>query len=111
MNNDISTLAALDNEIAENSGIAVYFYSDQCAPCVSLRPKVAALLTDHYPKMKLVFVNSQRQPEIPAKHGVFANPCILLFFEGKEFRRFSKYISIHQIDDEIKRVYTLVFDE
>lgn len=111
MTDEIINNKMLELAIKEQSGIAVYFYSDQCAPCVSLRPKVARLIAGHYPKMKLVFVNSQRYPEIPAKYGVFANPCILMFFEGKEFRRYSKYISIRQIDEDIKRIYTLAFDE
>lgn len=104
-------LAALKNKIDKEKALLVYFFNDNCAPCISLRPKVEHLMANSFPKINLIFVNSQSESEIPAAFGVFANPAILLFFEGKEYRRFSKYVSLIELEEVIKRYYYLLFEE
>ncbi len=100
----------LKQQIAGEKGVISYFYSDRCAPCVSLRPKVKQMVEEDFPGMKLILVNSENHPETTAHFGVFANPSIIVFFEGKEFRRYSKYISINEMGGDINRIYPLVFD-
>ena len=85
--------------IQEELGVLLYFYNDDCAPCISLRPKVESLMEQRFPKMKILWVNSKATPDIPASYSVFANPTILVFFDGKEFKRFSKYVSINELDN------------
>ena len=111
MENEIQSLAELQSLSENEKGLLIYFYSDRCAPCVSLRPKVAGMIADDFTEMKMVFVNSEKKPELPAHFGVFANPSIIVFFEGREFRRYSKYISINELGSDIDRVYQMVFAE
>lgn len=110
MYNELNTSEELDKVIAENTAVIVYFYSDKCAPCVSLRPKVLDLVEKKFPKMKLVFVNSEKTPIMPAKYNAFSSPTLIVFFEGKEHRRESKYISISQLSDVIERPYNMIFE-
>jgi len=100
----------MEKIINENIGAMVYFYSDKCAPCVSLRPKVRELVEQKFPKMNLVYVNSEKNPMMPAKYNAFSSPTLIIFFEGKEYRRESKYISIPQLSDVIERPYNMVFE-
>ena len=106
---NISNLDELIQIVNQQTAVVIYFYNDDCPPCISLRPKVENLITHTFQKMKLVWVNSQNHPEIPANYNVFANPTILVFFEGKEFWRFSKYVSISELEQAIERYYKLVF--
>lgn len=110
MKNEYHSIEKLHEIISGEKGLLAYFYSDRCAPCVSLRPKVETLVSEYFQDMKMVFVNSEAHPDISAHYGIFANPCILVFFEGHEFRRYSKYISISQLGSDIQRVYSLLFD-
>lgn len=110
MQHQVFTLDELKSLIETEKGLMAYFYSDRCAPCISLRPKVELMTTEDFPEMKFVLINSEKYPEIPAAFGVFANPAILVFFEGQEFRRYSKYISINQLGSDIERIYNMVFD-
>jgi thioredoxin-like negative regulator of GroEL len=100
----------LEESIKDAKALLVYFYSDQCAPCISLRPKVEQLLKEDYPEMKLQLINSQSYPEITASFSVFAFTTLILFFEGREQQRFSKYVSIQQLHETIGRPYSLIFD-
>lgn len=102
---------ALNNSIEKEKALMVYFFNDECAPCISLRPKVEHLIVDSFPKMKLIFVNSKSEPEVPAMFGIFANPAILLFFEGKEYQRYSKFVSITELNETIRRYYSMLFEE
>ena len=88
----------------------VYFYNNNCAPCISLRPKVEELISESFPKMKLAFVNSEKYMDITASYNVFSNPTLIIFFEGREYRRESKYISISQLSESIERPYNLIFE-
>ena len=110
MENEITSLDTLKQLSENEKGLLIYFYSNRCAPCHSLRPKVLEMIRVDFPEMKLVFVNSEKQPEIPAHYGVFANPGIIVYFEGKEFRRYSKYISINELGGDIDRIYRIVFE-
>ena len=110
MQNELSTIQQLEEHINNEMASIVYFYNDHCAPCISLRPKVIKMVEDEFPEINLAFVNSEKFPELPAQFNVFSNPTIILFFDGKEYRRESKYISIPQLSAEIERPYQLIFD-
>ena len=110
MNNEITTKDEISNLIATEPAVITYFYSDNCAPCVSLRPKVQKLVDEDFPKIKLVLINAETLPELPAAYSVFSNPTLILFFDGREYRRESKYISIPQLSESIERPYNMLFE-
>jgi len=105
-----STLIEIQNLIQDNEALLIYFSTNQCAPCVSLRPKVLNLVQTKFPKMKMEFIDAESAPEITGHFSVFASPTILLFFDGKETRRFSKYVSVAELGESIERYYKLIFE-
>ena len=110
MNSEINTLEELQTLVAEEPAVLAYFYNDNCAPCLSLRPKVIDMVNEHFPKLELRFINSDKR-EIPASYGVYDNPTLLVFFDRKEYIRVSKYVSTHQLAEQIQRYYDMIFDE
>ncbi len=110
MNNEFTTNEEIKDLIVKEAAVIIYFYSDNCAPCLSLRPKVQQLVDEQYPETKLAFVNSEKYPTLPAEYSIFSNPTLLLFFEGREYRRESKYISIPQLSEAIERPYNMIFE-
>jgi thioredoxin-like negative regulator of GroEL len=99
----------LKKEISNAPGILVYFKNDKCAPCMVLRPKVEELVANEFPALKFVVVDTMESPLLSGTFNVFANPTILVFFEGKEYIRKSKYIGISELGQEIQRIYSMVF--
>jgi thioredoxin-like negative regulator of GroEL len=94
----------------ENTGAAlVYFYSNSCTPCMQLRPKVTALIEESYDDLELILVDSAEYPAITASFGAFSFPTILLMFEGKEYKRYSKYVSMAALQQDIDRLSALYF--
>jgi len=105
----LKTIEQTEELLKKETAVLLYFFSDSCAPCISLRPKVIELVNSSFPKMKLVFINSATNPMVPAHFSVFANPTLLIFFEGKEYNRLSKYVSISQLEEVIERPYSMIF--
>lgn len=101
----------IEQEIAQQDAILLYFYSDRCAPCVSLRPKIQELIDVDFPNIKILFIDSEAHPEIAATYNVFSNPTFIVFFQEREFQRWSKYVSTAQIAAAIERPYNLLFSE
>lgn len=104
------TVDELEKKVAESKGLLVYFKNDNCAPCLVLRPKVAELVEKEFPKMELLIVDSVESPMLAGPFRVFSNPTLLVFFEGKEYLRKSKYIAIPELESEMRRLYNMVFE-
>ncbi len=108
---ELENIESVVSVIEKETAVLLYFYSDHCAPCISLRPKVMDLVQKDFPKVSVYLVNSEKHPEIAASFNSFSNPTLILFFDGREYRRMSKYISIPQLAGEIARPYEMIFEE
>ncbi|MBE0641653.1 MAG: thioredoxin family protein [Bacteroidales bacterium] len=111
MNDTTSTGMMVREILIKEPAVMLYFYNDHCAPCISLRPKVEYLLEQEFPMLKLVLVNGESEAMTSAAFGVFSHPTLIIFFEGKEYIRESKYVSIGQLDRAIRRPYDLLFKD
>jgi thioredoxin-like negative regulator of GroEL len=94
--------------IETQKGVVLYFKNDLCGPCLALRPKVETLIKIKFEKMDFKIVDTVKQPELSNTFNVFSNPTILVFFEGKEYIRKSKYVSITELEKDIGRLYEMV---
>ena len=106
----IYNLQLLQEIIENEKGVLLYFSSDSCSVCKVLKPKVAQLLREKFPKMAMRYVDTELSPVISGQFRVFTIPTILIWFEGKEQVRFSRNISIHQLEESISRPFSMVFD-
>jgi len=98
---------ALQELVNKVENLLVYFYHDGCAPCISLRPKVELLIEERFPEMDMVYVDAAQFPELISKFQAYSYPLLIFYFEGKEYLRFSKYVSISELQESIGRIYDL----
>jgi thiol-disulfide isomerase/thioredoxin len=103
------TTAELQTLINENQAVMLYFYNDNCAPCKVLRPKVQQMVQDEFPNIKFYLINTELQAVLSAHYGIFSSPTLLVFFEGKEYIRESKNISISELHEKTERFYSMIF--
>lgn len=108
--NELTTNDQVEKLVTDEPAVLLYFYSDNCAPCLSLRPKVVELVCESFPEIKIGFVNGETDRSIPAKFNAFSFPTLILFFEGKEYIRESKYVAMPQLSASISRPYNLLFE-
>lgn len=98
-----------DLHLTNHKAYLVYFFHDQCPPCINLRPKEKNLIESKFPQIVLDFVDAIAFPAVASAHGVFTFPTLILYFEGKEFGRWSKYVSVAQLEEQIRRPYDFLF--
>ena len=97
-------------EILKTSkAVMLYFASTNCSVCEVLRPKIEMNISLNFPKMKQYYINSNQNLDIASFFNIFSSPTILVFFEGKEFKRYGRNISLDIFNSEIKRLYEMVF--
>ena len=101
----IYNIQELQDKIAREKALVLYFSSDSCSVCKVLKPKVTELLRDKFPLIRALYVDIEKSPVISGQFRVFTIPTILIFFEGKEQVRYSRNISMHQLEAAIERLY------
>lgn len=106
----INNLIELQHKIDSEKGVLLYFSSDSCSVCKVLRPKVTELLHEQFPLIVSHYVDIEKSPVISGQFRVFTIPTIILFFEGKEHIRYSRNISMHQLEESLSRPYNLIFE-
>ncbi len=109
--NGIYNIQELQELITREKGLLLYFSSDSCSVCKVLKPKVEELLQEQFPKILSRYVDIEKSPVISGQFRIFTIPTILIFFEEKEQVRYSRNISMHQLEDSISRPYGLIFEE
>ena len=107
---EYESIEEVEQLVARLPAVLLYFYSNNCAFCLSLRPKVVELVCDRFPKIRIGFVNAEKHRDIAAAHHAFSFPTLILYFEGKEHYRGSKYVAIPQLADTINKPYVLFFE-
>ena len=80
--------------------VFVDFWAEWCAPCRAMGPYVDKLAGDYDGKLKVVKINTQDNPEVPAKYGITAIPTFLLIKGGEVV----KQMVGSQSYDELKKV-------
>jgi len=98
------------NNLKEGPALLAYFSTEACNVCKVLKPKVMQLLEDEFPEMQMAYVKSDVLPEIAAQNRVFIAPTIIVFFEGRETIRKSRSFGVGELQQEISRYYSMIFD-
>jgi thioredoxin-like negative regulator of GroEL len=95
--------------VEENMAVLAYFSTTACSVCQVLKPKVAHMIGELFPKIKTIYISSDQLPEVAAQNRIFTAPTILVFFEGRETIRKSRAFGIDELKAEIQRPYSVLF--
>jgi len=63
--------------------VLVDFWAEWCAPCRAMGPYIDKLAEEYDGQLKVVKINTQDNPEVPAKYGITAIPTLLLIKGGE----------------------------
>jgi len=107
----IRTEADFKRCLEAQKGVLFYFATQSCSVGEALEPKVKELLSEKYPKLKYRFVDMNMAKELSAALQVFVEPTLLLFVEGKEYIRKSRHIGLMELDEALRRLYALAFED
>ena len=100
----------LKQTIKNNDAVMIYFSGENCGVCKVLEPKIKDAFTLSFPKIKQIYINAEKYKTTAIEYGVFSMPTIIVYFDGKEFARKSRNLSVAVFIEELKRPYGLFFD-
>lgn len=106
----IHSIQEFDQVLLENDVVLAYFSTEICSVCKVLKPKVIEVISESFPQIKMVFIESDKLPELAAQNRVFAAPTVIIFFAGRETIRKSRAFGVDELKSEIQRPYSFMFE-
>ena len=107
---EIVTLDEIQNEIANELGVMLYFSGIHCNVCHALRPKVQELFAEKFPGIKQRYIDAENSREVAAHYNVFAVPTMIVFMDRREFAREGRAVSLVELESRLARPYGMMMD-
>lgn len=108
MDTTLTEISELHEILKNEMATVLYFSSPSCNVCHVLRPKLMEALEENFPSIGRYHADVALTPEIASEFQVFSAPTIIVFFEGREFIRKGRAVSVDGLLQEIKRPYELM---
>ena len=106
----IHSIQEFDHILSENKAVLAYFSTENCSVCKILKPKVDEMISEAFPMLKMISVESDQLPEVAAQSNVFSSPTVVVYFEGRETIRKSRSFGVDELKSEIQRFYSILFE-
>jgi thioredoxin 1 len=94
---------AIVQQIAEKERLLAYFSFLECNVCKTLLPKVKDMIAG-YAGVDFLYIDINRNPLLRGQYLVFSVPTLVLFEQGRETKRFSRYFSLEELKTEVERI-------
>jgi thioredoxin-like negative regulator of GroEL len=107
--NEIYSLSEFEKTLDQNQAALFYFSASHCSVCKVLKPKLNQMIENDYPEIHLFYIDIEKYPQIAGQMRIFTIPTLLIYFEGKEFYRISRNISLEALKTTIERPYHMLF--
>lgn len=70
-----------------NETVLVDFYANWCGPCKIMAPIVEEIANELQGKAKVGKINVDENQDLAMKYNIMSIPTLIIFKEGKEFKR------------------------
>jgi len=106
----IQSIQQFEQILTDQDAVLAYFSTEACNVCKVLKPKVIEMVSESFPLVKMVYIQSDKLPELAAQNRVFAAPTVVIFFAGRETIRKSRAFGVDELRSEIQRPYSMMFE-
>ncbi len=93
----------IEKFIAESGFRLVYFASEACSVCQSMRQEVQARYQEQK-NMDVGLVMIEEVPEARGRYQVFAAPTIHVYFNGQRVYEASRFLRLEELDQMMERI-------
>ena len=106
---ELKSIDGIEEAIKEGA-VLLYVSAPNCSVCDALKPKVEALFGERFPKVRLFEANVAKVPELAGRFNIFSAPAILIFFDGQEFVREGRNVSLELLAQRLGKIYDVYFE-
>ncbi|QWH40576.1 thioredoxin family protein [Bacillus mycoides] len=99
--NKFETIEELATYIEEQRVVLLFIKTENCGVCDVMLRKVNYVL-ENYDYVEKIEILLQDMQEVAGRYAVFTGPTILLFYNGKEILRESRFISLENLERTIQ---------
>ncbi|MCJ8012485.1 thioredoxin family protein [Paenibacillus sp. KQZ6P-2] len=97
----MTTLEQMHAQIQEAPLSLLLIKTDHCGVCDSVMAKLDDMLPS-YPKIQNMYIRMEDAPKVSGEFLVFTAPTLLLFAEGKEVFRQSRFILMGDVEKQLQ---------
>lgn len=95
---EIENINEIDDVLQKEGITGLYFSTDTCNVCKTLRPKVHSIVKSYNKdNLNIYYVNLEKLKQATGQFMVFTVPVITFFHDKKEIQRFGRYVSEKEI--------------
>lgn len=87
--------------------LLVLYGGAHCGVCQAIRPRIEALMAEHFGAVALASVDCAAAPAVCAQQGVFSLPVLRLYVQGQLALEYARSFSLQQVRGDIERVLAL----
>lgn len=102
-------LESLRARISSSDALLLFFSEPACQVGAAVAPKTLALISEEFPRVEVVEIDTVASPTVAAQLGVLTIPTLVLFFAGRETARFVRTFGIDEVRQALERPYAVLF--
>ncbi|AGK60690.1 thioredoxin [Archaeoglobus sulfaticallidus PM70-1] len=96
------------DEIKKKKLVVVDFWAEWCMPCRMLTPILEKVEKEYDGKVEFAKVNTDENPALASRFGIFSIPTVLMFYDGEIVNAFVGALPEgavkHEIEKALKKV-------
>ncbi len=101
------TSEELLHERMAGPALLVLYGGAHCGVCQAIRPRIQALMAEHFGGVPLAYVDCATAPAVCAQQGVFSLPVLRFYVQGQLALEYARSFSLQQMRGDIGRVLAL----
>ena len=96
--------------LSSHPALLVLWGGAHCGVCQAIRPRLEALMAEHFAAVTLAYVDCADAPALCAQEGVFSLPVLRWYVQGQLALEWARSFSLHEVAAQMERVLALAGD-